>query len=86
MSCRFQVLTNILPYLFIRALCVLCGENALALVAVSFLPKGGPTFQAFAVVNSSLSTIALALKRKKHLNHRGCATPRTAKNELLRKG
>jgi hypothetical protein len=51
MSCRFQVLTNILPYLFLRALCVLCGENTLALVAVSLPPKGGPTFQAFAVVN-----------------------------------
>jgi hypothetical protein len=57
MSCRFQVLTHILPCLFLRALCVLCGENALALVAVSFPPKGGPAFQAFAVVNSSLFTI-----------------------------
>ncbi len=56
MSCRFQVLTNILPCLFLRALCELCGKNALALVVVSFPTEGGPTFQTFTVVNSSLFT------------------------------
>ncbi len=39
MSWRFQVLTNILPCLFLHALCELCGENALALVVVFFRLK-----------------------------------------------